>query len=200
MDTFVALYIRILLSIFFIGFLIKNVITDIWTKQSIRGKSGKVNLVIFNSAILGICIFYHSDYFFWIKALDFSAIKITGLVIMTLACILGISTLITMKDSWRVGIRPEQKTNLIINGVFKFSRNPFYLSFDLMFFGIFLEFPSLVYLIFYLMFILILHSIILDEEKHLIVQHGDSYKNYKDSVSRYFSLRSGNKKLLTLDK
>jgi protein-S-isoprenylcysteine O-methyltransferase Ste14 len=174
--------------------MIKNVITAIRTKQAIKGKSGKINLVVFNVGILiYISIFYHPDYFFWIKTLDYSAIKIMGLVIISFACVLEISTLITMKDSWRIGIRPEQKTDLIINGVYKFSRNPFYLSYDLMLFGIFLEFPTLVYLIFYLTFIFILHLIILDEEKHLIMQHGDSYKNYKDSVNRYFSLRLRNK-------
>jgi protein-S-isoprenylcysteine O-methyltransferase Ste14 len=193
MDTFDELYIKILLSVFFIGFMIKNVITAIRTKQAIRGKSSKVNLVILNATILGL-LFFHRDHLFWIKMLDFSALKVMGLVIITLACIIGISTLITMKDSWRVGIRPDQKTDLITNGFFQFSRNPFFLSFDLMFFGIFLEFPNLVYLIFYLTFIIILHLIIMDEEKHLIEKHGDLYKNYKDSVNRYFSFRFINKK------
>ena len=195
MDTFEELAIRILLSIYFIGFILKNMITVRRTKQAIRGKSGKVNLVIFNSIILGIIgIFFHPDYFLWIKILDFSAIKIMGLVIISLACVLGISTLITMKDSWRVGIRPEQKTDLITNGIFKLSRNPYFLSFNLMFLGIFLVYPTLVYLIFYLTFIIILHLIIMDEEKHLIKQHGDLYKNYKASVNRYFSLRFRNKR------
>lgn len=195
MDTFDELVVRILIIIFFIGFMLKNIITARRTKLAIRGKSGKVNLLIFNSIILGITgIFYHPDYFFWIKILDFSAVKIMGLVIMSIACVLGISTLITMKDSWRVGIRPEQKTDLITNGVFRLSRNPYFLSFNLLFFGIFLEYPTLVYLIFYLTFIIMLHSIIMDEEKHLIEQHGDSYKNYQDSVNRYFSLRFINKR------
>ncbi len=195
METFAVLFIRILLSVFFIGFMIKNIITVRRTKQSVRGKSRKINLVIINSIILGIVAFTnHPDYFFWIKILDFSAIKITGLVIVSMACVLGISTLITMKDSWRVGIQPEQKTDLITNGFFKYSRNPFFLSFNLIFLGIFLEFPTLVYLIFYLSFIIILHLIIRDEEKHLMLQHGESYKNYKDSVNRYFSLRFRNKR------
>ncbi|MDO9578746.1 MAG: isoprenylcysteine carboxylmethyltransferase family protein [Candidatus Cloacimonadales bacterium] len=170
--------------------MLKNVITAIRTKQAIRGKSRKMNLVVINSIILGIVAYTnYPHYFFWIKILDFSAIKIMGLVIVSLACVLGISTLITMKDSWRVGIRPEQKTDLITNGFFKYSRNPFFLSFNLIFLGIFLEFPTLVYLIFYLSFIIILHLIIRDEEKHLMLQHGESYKNYKDSVNRYFSLQ-----------
>ena len=193
MEIFAELSIRILVSIFFIGFMLKNVITAIRTKKAIRSKSGKVNLIIFNSIILGLVAFTnHPDYFIWIKSLDFSIIKIIGLVIVFLACVLGITTLITMKDSWRVGIRPEQKTELVINGVFKLSRNPFFLSFNLMFLGIFLVHPTLVYLIFYLMFIIILHLIIKDEEKHLMLQHGESYKNYKDSVNRYFPIRFSN--------
>lgn len=190
MDTIYELLVGVLLIVYFAGFMLKNVITALRTKQAIRGKSGKMNLVVINFGILiYISIFYHPDYFLWIKPLDFAAIKIIGLVIIFFACALGISTLITMKDSWRVGISPEQKTDLIINGVFKFSRNPFYLSYNIMLFGIFLVFPTLVYLIFYLTFILILHLIIMDEEKHLIMQHGNSYKNYKGSVNRYFSFR-----------
>jgi protein-S-isoprenylcysteine O-methyltransferase Ste14 len=195
MERFAELFIRILLSVYFIGFMLKSVITSIRTKQSIRGKSLKVNLVIINSIILGIVAFTnHPDNFFWIRILDLSAIKIMGLIIISLACVLGISTLITMKDSWRVGIRPEQKTDLITNAFFKYSRNPFFLSFNLLFLGIFLEFPTLVYLIFYISFIIILHLIIRDEEKHLMLQHGESYKNYKDSVNRYFSLQFRNKR------
>jgi protein-S-isoprenylcysteine O-methyltransferase Ste14 len=94
-----------------------------------------------------------------------------------------------MKDSWRVGIRPEQKTDLIVTGNFVFSRNPYFLSYDLMFLGIFLVFPTLVYLILYIIFVTIVHLMIKDEEKHLIQQHGDLYIKYKDSVNRYFSLR-----------
>jgi protein-S-isoprenylcysteine O-methyltransferase Ste14 len=194
MESFAELVIRILLIVYFVGFMIKNLITGRRTKQAIRGKSRKINLVVINSIILGIVAYTNHPDFFWIKILDFNAIKIMGLVIVSLACVLGISTLITMKDSWRVGIRPEQKTDLISNGVFKYSRNPFFLSFNLLFLGIFLEFPTLVYLIFYLSFIIILHLIIRDEEEHLMVQHAESYKNYKDSVNRYFSLRFRNKR------
>ncbi len=173
----------------------KTVVTGIRTKQAIRGKSYKMNLAIFNSTLLiYFSIFYSSEYFLSIKMLDLSAIKIMGLVIISLAFVLGITTLITMKDSWRVGILPEQKTDLIIKGIFKYSRNPFYLSFNLIFLGIFLEFPTMVYLILYLSFIIILHLIIRDEEKHLMLKHGDSYKSYKDSVNRYFSINLRNKR------
>jgi protein-S-isoprenylcysteine O-methyltransferase Ste14 len=193
METFEKFYVGILLIIYFIGFLIKNIVTFKRTKQAIKGKSSKVNIMILNSTILYIltyfCIFFNPAYLKWINMFDLIAIRIIGLLFITLAFVLGISTLIAMKDSWRVGIRPEQKTDLIVNGNFVFSRNPYFLSYDLMFMGIFLVFPTLAYLIFYIIFIIIVHLMILDEEKHLIKQHGDSYIKYKNSVNRYFSLR-----------
>ena len=192
METFEEIFIGILLAGYFIGFIVKNVLTVKRTKQAIKGKSAKVNLLIINSTILYIltyyCIFFNPDYLLWINILDVGSINLLGLVLIALAFAIGISTLFTMRDSWRVGIKPDQKTDLITNGLFKFSRNPYFLSYDLMFIGIFMVFPSLVHLIFCLTFIIVVHLIILDEEKHLIEQHGESYKNYKASVNRYFTL------------
>jgi len=193
MDTFAKYFIGILLTIYFIGFFIKNIITIKRTKQAIKGKSNKVNLLILNSTLLYLltyfCIFFNPVHLFWIQVLEINVIKVIGLILVTLAFVLGISSLIAMRDSWRVGIRPEQKTDLIVNGNFTFSRNPYFLSYDLMFLGIFLVYPTLVYFIFYIVFITIVHAMILDEEKHLIEQHGDVYRNYKNSVHRYFTLK-----------
>lgn len=198
MNRFEEIFLGIAVSAYFIAFMIKNVITRIRTKQPVRGRSVKMNLVTLNIIILAIIIYSgiasHPDYFYWIRVLDSDAVRITGLIIISLAFILGISTLIKMKDSWRVGIRPEQKTELITSGVFRYSRNPYFLSYDLLFLGMFLEFPTLAFLVFSLTFVIILHFLILDEEKYLLEQHGDTYKKYKDSVKRYFMLRIGHKK------
>jgi len=192
MNRFEEIFLGIVVSAYFIAFMIKNVITRIRTKQPVSGRSVKMNLVTLNIIILVIVIYSgiasHPGYFYWIRALDSEAIRITGLIIISLAFILGISTLITMKNSWRVGIRPEQKTDLITRGVFKYSRNPYFLSYDILFLGMFLEYPNLAFLVFFLTFVIILHFLILDEEKYLLEQHGDTYKKYRDSVKRYLSL------------
>jgi protein-S-isoprenylcysteine O-methyltransferase Ste14 len=52
----------------------------------------------------------------------------------------------------------------------------------------FLEYPNLAFLVFSLTFVIVLHFLILDEEKYLLEQHGDTYKKYRDSVKRYLSL------------
>ena len=193
METFDKLFVGIVLAIYFLGFIIKNILTARRTMQSIKGKSIKVNLLIFNSTLLYImayvCVLLNPGYLIRVFILDISAIKIIGLILISIAFVVGIMTLIAMKDSWRVGIRPEQRTELIVNGVFRFSRNPYFLSYDLIFLGIFLVFPTFIYLIFYITFITIVHLMILDEEKHLTEQHGDLYLIYKNSVHRYFTLR-----------
>jgi protein-S-isoprenylcysteine O-methyltransferase Ste14 len=103
------------------------------TKLPIIGKSGRIKLLILNSTVLYslsyFSIFLNPEHLLWINSLDLTAIKIIGLIIIALALVLGITSSINMKDSWRMGIRPEQKT-------------------DLIFLGIFLVFPTLVLLIF----------------------------------------------------
>lgn len=193
MEIFDKLFVAIFLTVYFAAFVIKNITTAKRTKQAIKGSSNKVNLLIFNSTLLYLLayysIFFNPAHFFWINLLNLVAIKIIGLLFIVIAFVLGISTLITMKDSWRVGVRPEQKTELIVNGNFIFSRNPYFLSYDLMFLGIFLVFPFSLYMIIYILFLIVVHLMIIDEEKHLLEQHGANYQKYRNSVNRYFSLR-----------
>jgi protein-S-isoprenylcysteine O-methyltransferase Ste14 len=195
METFIKFYVAILLTVYFIGFFIKNILTIKRTGLSIKGKSKKVNLLISNSTLLYlltfISVFHNPFYLFRISSLDIFSIKITGLVLIAIAFVLGMSALIAMGVSWRVGIKPEQKTELVKSGLYRFSRNPYFLSYNIMFFGIFLVFPSVVFAVFYLSFILIVHLMILDEEIHLTSQHNDAYLNYKKSVNRYLTLGIG---------
>ena len=58
--------------------------------------------------------------------------RIAGIVIGIVAVIFFASATITMKTSWRVGI-PEEKTSLITNGIYSWSRNPAFVGFDLLY-------------------------------------------------------------------
>jgi protein-S-isoprenylcysteine O-methyltransferase Ste14 len=197
METFYRLFTGIVLTTYFIGFITKNILTAKRTKQSIKGKSAKVTFLIFASTLLYTITYLHlfkkPAYLIWISILDMPFLRNTGTILMSIAFVLGFISLITMKDSWRVGIKPEQNTELIMNGVFRFSRNPYFLSYILMFAGIFLIFPTLIYLIIYILFVIIIHLMIIDEEKYLTEKHGDSYLKYKNSVCRYINLKIRNR-------
>jgi protein-S-isoprenylcysteine O-methyltransferase Ste14 len=189
MKFFIAVYIGSVLTLYLMGFIMKNIITVKQTKQSIKGKSSIVNLLIVTTSLLYLLTYtsliFPCDFFFSISYLNVIYLKIAGLILVALAFFIGIPTLITMKNSWRVGIRPEQKTDLVIDGFFRFCRNPYFVSYILMFLGVFLVYPTYTYLLFYIPFVLIIHFMILGEEKHLAQQHGKQYLDYKHSVKRY---------------
>ncbi len=57
-------------------------------------------------------------------------VRIAGIMLGILAAVFFAAATITMKNGWRVGIR-EEKTALATNGIYKRSRNPAFVGFDL---------------------------------------------------------------------
>ena len=72
---------------------------------------------------------------FLMKKCPIVQIRVIGVVIGVIAVIFFATATITMKSSWRVGI-PEEKTALITNGIYKWSRNPAFVGFDLLYLSI----------------------------------------------------------------
>jgi protein-S-isoprenylcysteine O-methyltransferase Ste14 len=128
----------------------------------------------------------------WIFEFDFSnylIIKYVGFALVTSGFVLGILALITMKNSWRVGIKYGQKTDLVTTGIYRFSRNPYFFSYDILILGYILIFPSIILIILYLALVFVFHNMILEEEKYLQSVHGDSYLDYKRKVNRYLTIK-----------
>ena len=94
-----------------------------------------------------------------------------------------------MKDSWRAGIPDQDKTELITTGIYRFSRNPAFLGFDLMYIGVLLMYGNLLTLGFSVFAIVMLHLQILQEEQYLASAFGAPYQRYKDQVFRYLGRR-----------
>lgn len=113
-----------------------------------------------------------------------------GLMTITIGLLFFILSMITMKTSWRVGIDKETKTSLITNGLYKYSRNPAFVGFNLMFIGLFLTSPNLVTLIICLLNIVSIHNLILQEEKHLENMLKVEYLSYKNKTPRYLFFKS----------
>ena len=118
--------------------------------------------------------------------LQHTSIKYFGYLLIIVALFIGLAALIEMKNSWRVGIKYDQKTKLITSGIYAFSRNPYFLSYDLLFLGFFLIYPSLTLLILYFVLVITFHQMILEEESYLQQVQGEQYVRYKNSIGRYF--------------
>lgn len=112
-------------------------------------------------------------------------VRILGLVIASLGALLFIVAMLTMRDSWRAGVS-EDKTALVTGGIFQFSRNPAFLGFDLIYFGVFLVFSNWVLFLFCAFAILTLHlQIVKGEEPAMVAAFGEEYLRYRENVRRY---------------
>ena len=187
------LYLVIILILFISAFVIKNIKTYLSTKQPIGGNSKKIKITFSLSTIIYILILSRLSFLDpkWILEIDSSnyVIKGIGLILVTIGFIIGILAFITMKNSWRIAIKYDQETELITNGIFRISRNPYFLSYDILFLGYIFYFPSIVLIILYLFLIIMFHFIILEEEKFLESKHEKLYLTYKNKVNRYLTLK-----------
>ena len=92
----------------------------------------------------------------------------------------------TMKDSWRAGVSETDKTELVTNGIYKISRNPAFLGFDLVYVGILMMFFNWILLAVSLFAIIMFHLQIVNvEEDFLLISFGQEYVEYRKMVHRY---------------
>ncbi len=96
---------------------------------------------------------------------------------------------LTMRDSWRAGIPETDRTDFVSTGIYRYSRNPAFLGFDLMYLGILLLFFNLPLLLFTLWAMVMLHLQILQEERYLPTVFGTAYATYQKQVCRYLGRR-----------
>lgn len=108
-----------------------------------------------------------------------------GLAVAAVGVLFFISGMTTMRDSWRAGIPEKKETELVTTGIYRYSRNPAFVGFDLMYIGLLLAFPGIVHAVVVLLVVVLFHLQILSEEAFLTKVFGEDYTNYKKSVRRY---------------
>lgn len=111
--------------------------------------------------------------------------RLTGFCIGMIGDLVFLASVICMKDSWRAGIPESDKTKLVTGGIYKYSRNPAFFGFDLMYIGVLLMYFNPVNIIFSLFPIVMLHLQILQEEKYMEATFGQKYVDYKKKTFRY---------------
>ncbi len=122
-------------------------------------------------------------------ALDWNCLpagaRLTGFCIGMLGDAVFLLSVLCMKDSWRAGIPDRDETRLVTTGIYRFSRNPAFLGFDLMYVGVLLMYGNPLTLGFSLFAAVMLHLQILQEEKYLENTFGAPYREYRRRVFRY---------------
>ena len=112
--------------------------------------------------------------------------RFTGFLMGLLGDGIFLLSVLCMKDSWRAGIPEKDKTKLVTTGIYRYSRNPAFLGFDLMYIGVLLMYGNLLTAMFTAFAMTMLHLQILQEEKYLVGVFGAEYEEYRKQVFRYF--------------
>lgn len=115
-------------------------------------------------------------------------VRISGIVLAAVGSLVFIIAMVTMRDSWRAGIPAEDNTQMVTSGIYRISRNPAFLGFDLTYIGYYLAFDNLPLLLISLFAVTLMHLQILEEEKYLANRFGTKYLEYKKNVGRYLKI------------
>ena len=113
------------------------------------------------------------------------ALQWTGLGITAIGIAFFIVAMLTMADSWRAGIPDKDRTELVQKGIYRISRNPAFVGFDLMYIGLLLAFPNILHLLFALFPVIMLDLQIRQEEQFCREAFGREYEEYRKRVRRY---------------
>ena len=116
--------------------------------------------------------------------------RFTGFCIGSSGDLIFLISVLSMKDSWRAGIPEGDRTKLVKDGIYAYSRNPAFVGFDLQYIGVLLMYCNLLTGLFTVFAAVMLHLQILQEEKYLTSVFGTEYLEYRHQVYRYLGRRN----------
>lgn len=184
---FVAL---LLLAVFYAAYFVKLLLqkrNGVTTDQIGRGRKPKKTLVIERLMKLATYAVVPAELvcILWNVGFRQSALRWGGIAVAACGVLVFLLAMKTMRESWRAGISVTDKTELVTGGIYRFSRNPAFLGFDLLYLGLLLAFFHPAHLAFALFAVVMLHLQILQEERFLAVTFGEPYLQYRKQTRRY---------------
>jgi len=115
-----------------------------------------------------------------------TAAVVAGSVLLAAGFALTLAAQVQMGASWRVGVDPEEATDLVTGGLYRWLRNPIYTAMLLALAGLVLLVPSGIALA-----ALVVGTVALQlqvrvvEEPHLLRHHGATYRRWAGEVGRF---------------
>ncbi len=108
-----------------------------------------------------------------------------GAVFSIAGAILASAAQFGMGRSWRIGVREDEKSALVNDGIYRFSRNPIYAGMMGLAIGNFLIAPNAVTLALLVAGWIVASAQIRLEESFLSRMHGDAYEAYRARTRRW---------------
>jgi protein-S-isoprenylcysteine O-methyltransferase Ste14 len=169
-------------------FMAKNISLKIKLGKPIRGNNAEANRAVgFFILFIALSLYLAAtDRGNGIPA--FGLITGLSLSLLGLNLLVAIASLRDLGKSWRVGVIEEQETALIEEGIYRYSRNPYFVSYLLLFAAYTLLLKSMLLLVLSCIGFALVHAMIRREEAYLDRVHGQTYLRYKQRVPRYLLL------------
>lgn len=121
-----------------------------------------------------------------LPGLDHWPLHIVGLVLAVAGIAATLGAQLAMGTSWRVGVDPTERTQLVTAGPFALARNPIFTAMAATSFGLALMVPNAVALVAWLVLVVALQlQVRAVEEPYLISVHGPDYGRYAARVGRF---------------
>ncbi len=115
---------------------------------------------------------------------SFDIVHYISYAVCLLGCIFTILSLVNLGNSMRLGL-PDEQTLLKMNGIYRISRNPMYIGFNLFTLASMLSTLHPLVIIGGMYSMVVYHYIIRAEEVFLAKRFGTAYIEYKNKVRRY---------------
>ena len=169
----------------------RNIHIDLLVNKANTGKTATVQLALKIITYITMAVQFASVIFakFIWSLPAFPTMREDGLILMALGTAFFITAMATMNTNWRAGYKKGQDTNLVTHGIYRYSRNPAFVGFDLLYIGCALAFPNPVNIAAALVSMVMFHIQILGEEQFLTDTFGREYKDYKAKTMRYLGRR-----------
>jgi protein-S-isoprenylcysteine O-methyltransferase Ste14 len=121
-----------------------------------------------------------------LPGLDNDALHAVGVVVAVAGVVATLAAQVTMGTSWRVGVDPAERTDLVTGGAFAVARNPIFTAMAVTTLGLALMVPNLAAVAAFLVLILAVQlQVRVIEEPYLVATHGDTYRRYAARVGRF---------------
>jgi len=125
----------------------------------------------------------------WLHLDKASSISSLIAILGAIACLVALTASYhcwrEMGTSWRIGIDPDEKTEMIVGGAYHYVRHPIYALSILLVWGSLAACPDLVMLL-----VAFFHSVLMltearREEKYMLHTHGQPYADYMKTTGRF---------------
>jgi protein-S-isoprenylcysteine O-methyltransferase Ste14 len=121
-----------------------------------------------------------------VPALDSTGTNAIGFVLAACGVVLTFAAQLAMGKAWRIGVDPEERTELVTDGPFGLVRNPIYSALIPTVFGLVLMVPNALAIAAIVCLVTALElQVRLVEEPHLLRTHGANYAVYASHVGRF---------------